>query len=707
MRQLSLMGGVLGSVYLIIAMSTYVAADPAFSHTGEGEVVNAAGPAGAWLADVVFQVFGYGGWALSGLVVFFGLKMGGRTLGGWMTGLASSLSLWSVLTAIALVSPGTDAAPFPPGGYIGLLSSEALNSIIGPAGSWILVTFCLLGAAPFVLGVDWEKIVGGALSLVESKLPAAARRITAQVRGWTMAGYQLTQDIFQTGLHRLMHALPKRPVGPSTGASDDDEAYGAIGIEIAGDGPTVGTIHTPTVAPREVFDDVAHGLIEVPVEEDEPVDKTVVQMPELVEVEWGTEAGVDVSQAASIAAPVPEPTPTYDPISLDSALLAAAVHAPEPTFMPLSESGVPLSEPGLSGPGAPGMMDLWDGRDEPALDSDPEEAPTAPPFNEPEIHEEVSLEIVRLDAMTTGETGPVITPGELISGGAHDDGRAIVVPDIRTPYELPHLDLLDKHPRDVASFDRDELTVMGVRLTEALANFKVSGEVVAIRPGPVITTFEFKPAPGIKVSKIAGLQDDIAMALKALRVRIIAPIPETDVVGIEIPSATRQIVWIRDMLASSTFREGDMALPMALGKTVDGRPRIADLAKMPHLLVGGTTGSGKSVGVNSMLLSMLYMRTPEELRMILVDPKMLEFEMYREIPHLLHPVVTEPKLASAVLKWACVEMDDRYRQLTRWKVRNVESYNAKVERELKDWTPAKARKYAPKDWTSHELPPPP
>jgi hypothetical protein len=700
LRQVSLLGGALGSVYLVIAMSTYVATDPAFSHTGAGEVVNAAGPAGAWLADVVFQVFGYGGWALASLVIVFALKMGGRTLGGWTTGLASSLSLWSILTAIALVSPGTDADPFPPGGYIGLLSSEALISIIGPAGSWILVTFCLLGAAPFVLGVDLENIVGGAFNLVESKLPSAGRRFTAQVRTGMVAGCQLTQSLWRTGLDRLMHMLPKRPVGPSIGGPTEDDVYDALSIEIAGDGPAVGTSSEPTVAPGEVFGDVADGFIEVPIEEDEPVDRTVVQMPDLVEVEWGTETGVDLPQAASKHVEVQEASPTSDPISLDAALLAAAVDAPEPTFMP-------VSDPGFAGPSAPGMMDLSDGIGEPALDSDPSEAPTVPPFNEPAVHEEVSLEMVRREGVPTGRTGPVITPGEMISGGAEDDGQAIVVPEIRTPYELPHLDLLDKHPKNVASFDRDELTAMGDRLTETLANFKVAGEVVAIRPGPVITTFEFKPAPGIKVSKIAGLQDDIAMALKALRVRIIAPIPTTDVVGIEIPSSTRQIVWIRDMLASSTFRDGGMALPMALGKTVDGRPRIADLATMPHLLVGGTTGSGKSVGVNSMLLSLLYTRTPEELRMILVDPKMLEFEMYREIPHLLHPVVTEPKLASAVLKWACVEMDDRYRQLTRWKVRNIENYNIKVEKELKDWTPAKARRYAPKDWTSDEPPPPP
>lgn len=694
LRQLSLLGGCLASVYLVIAMSSYTASDPAFSHTGSGAVENAAGPAGAWLADVVFQVFGYGAWALSSLVVLFGLKIAGRSLGGGLTALASSIGLWSVLTALALLAPGVESSPFPAGGYIGLISSESLNAVIGPAGSWIVVTFCLLGAAPFVLGVDWEDILGAAIGVIETKLPKAGTMVVARLRSFAGQAASVSASTLRNASNRIVHALPKRPPEAM------EEQFEDVDISIGMDGPSVGSIQTPTYEAQEAFSDVAAGVIQIPEEEEEPADNTVVQMPELVEVEWGTEAGVDPIEAV---APASEPAlshaevPQSEPASLDAALLAAAIDAPEPTYAPMTNAGA-------SDPGIPSSVDLSDEFEEPALDSDPENAPTVPPLDEPVLHQERSLEVVPPAFMNTD--GPEITPGELVSGGVEDDGQAIVVPDVATPFELPHLDLLDKHPRDVASFDRDELTRLSEQLKEALGNFKVEGEVVAIRPGPVITTFEFKPAPGIKVSKIAGLQDDIAMALKALRVRIIAPIPKTDVVGIEIPSSSRQIVWIRDMLASESFKESEMALPMALGKTVDGRPRVADLAKMPHLLVGGTTGSGKSVGVNSMLLSLLYTRTPEELRMILVDPKMLEFEMYRDIPHLLHPVVTEPKLASAVLKWACNEMDDRYRQLTRWKVRNIENYNSKVDREMEDWTPAKARKYAPKDWPAHEPPPP-
>ncbi len=294
----------------------------------------------------------------------------------------------------------------------------------------------------------------------------------------------------------------------------------------------------------------------------------------------------------------------------------------------------------------------------------------------------------------------------LVSGGS-DDGMALIERNPYDNFELPHLGLLDSHARDIAQFNELELQQLAATLEQKLADFRVEGEVTAIRPGPVITTFEYLPAPGIKISRISGLSDDIAMALKALRVRIVAPIPGKGVVGIEIPNKHRQMIWVRDILSSEIFRKNKTTLPLALGKSVEGKPRIADLAKMPHLLVGGTTGSGKSVGVNAMLLSMLFTRTPAELRLILIDPKMLEFELYNEIPHLLHPVVTDPKLASAALKWACAEMDDRYRMLANWKTRNIESFNRKVEQEADSWTPAKARRYFGADLTDDQLPPPP
>jgi len=214
----------------------------------------------------------------------------------------------------------------------------------------------------------------------------------------------------------------------------------------------------------------------------------------------------------------------------------------------------------------------------------------------------------------------------------------------------------------------------------------------------VVTTFEFLPDRGISVRKVSALSDDLAMALCAHSVRIVAPIPGKGVVGIEIPSAQRMTIYLREVLACPQFKRSDHVLPVALGKDVEGKPVIEDLAKMPHLLVGGTTGSGKSVGVNGMLLSLLFTKTPDELRLLLIDPKKLEFKLYEGIPHLLHPVVTEPKLAAASLAWACREMDERYALLARWDTRNIESYNKKVANEAKNWTKQKAVKYAPDGW---------
>jgi len=299
-----------------------------------------------------------------------------------------------------------------------------------------------------------------------------------------------------------------------------------------------------------------------------------------------------------------------------------------------------------------------------------------------------------------------IEPGLLESGG-HDDGGVVIDRALETPFELPNLGLLDEHRRNVARVDEQELRQLSTVLEERLQEFGVKGAVTAIRPGPVITTFEYLPAPGIKLSKITNLSDDIAMALKALRVRIVAPIPGKGVVGFEVPNKSRLTVWIRDVLASDGFRKLGAELPLTLGKNVEGLPEFSDLTRMPHLLVAGTTGSGKSVGVNAMLLSMLYTRPPSELRMILIDPKMLEFELYQDIPHLLHPVVTEPRLANAALKWACEEMDRRYALLARWKARNILAFNRRLEQERARWTPELARRYAPRGLSRDEAPPPP
>ncbi|UFS72275.1 DNA translocase FtsK 4TM domain-containing protein [Geomonas sp. RF6] len=251
-------------------------------------------------------------------------------------------------------------------------------------------------------------------------------------------------------------------------------------------------------------------------------------------------------------------------------------------------------------------------------------------------------------------------------------------------YRTPPLSLLDPPPEGVKKQDKETLTMNARLLEKKLKDFGVEGEVVEICPGPVITMYEFSPGPGIKVSRIAGLSDDLSMALQALSIRIVAPIPGKGVVGVELPNKDREMVSLKEIFNSDAFHTGKMKLPLALGKDIAGLPLVTDLARMPHLLVAGSTGSGKSVAINTMILSLLYTSTPNDVRLIMVDPKMLELSVYEGIPHLLLPVVTDPKKASLALKWAVEEMVRRYRLMADKGVRNIGSYNAELERSEKE-----------------------
>ncbi len=251
-------------------------------------------------------------------------------------------------------------------------------------------------------------------------------------------------------------------------------------------------------------------------------------------------------------------------------------------------------------------------------------------------------------------------------------------------YRTPPLSLLDAPQISEKRLDKDVLAMNARLLEKKLKDFGIDGEVVEICPGPVITMYEFAPGPGIKVNRISSLSDDLTMALQALSIRIVAPIPGKGVVGIELPNREREMVSLKEIFGCEDFHRGKMKLPLALGKDTAGHPIVTDLARMPHLLVAGATGSGKSVSINTMVLSLLYTATPQDVRIIMVDPKMLELSIYEGIPHLLLPVVTNPKKASLALKWAVKEMERRYRLMSDKGVRNIDSYNKKLEREAKE-----------------------
>lgn len=248
-------------------------------------------------------------------------------------------------------------------------------------------------------------------------------------------------------------------------------------------------------------------------------------------------------------------------------------------------------------------------------------------------------------------------------------------------FKLPSVDFLQKPDSTSHSVDETEVDGKIRYLIEKLAHFKIEGDVVRTYAGPVVSTFEFKPAANVKVSKILNLQDDLAMALSAETIRIQAPIPGKDVVGIEIPNDTVDTIYLRELLDSALFKEAKSPLTIVLGKDIVGKPFVTDLKKLPHLLIAGTTGSGKSVGINAMILSLLYKNSPDQLRLLMIDPKMLEFSIYNDIPHLLTPVITKPKQAIVALSNMVGEMERRYELMSKTRTKNIENYNEKVKKE--------------------------
>ena len=247
-------------------------------------------------------------------------------------------------------------------------------------------------------------------------------------------------------------------------------------------------------------------------------------------------------------------------------------------------------------------------------------------------------------------------------------------------FALPSVNFLDDPKARPQSTSNENLRMQSRLLEKKLEDFGVQGKVVAVTPGPVITTFEYEPAPGVKINRVVSLTDDLALALRAISIRIVAPIPGKAVIGVEIPNADRETVRFKEMILSDSFEKADSTLTLCLGKDIVGNPVSAGLEKMPHLLIAGATGAGKSVALNTMICSLLYKLTPEQAKLIMVDPKRIELTMYDGIPHLITPVVTDAKKATNALFWAVKEMEHRYELLSMMKTRNIDQYNRKMKK---------------------------
>lgn len=718
--------GLLASFFVILALLSHSEFDPGFSRSSSAEIVhNWGGVIGAWTADIAYQLFGWAAWSFLLAPLVFIRRLAGRAPTGWSGRIGLVVSVLGLSTGLALAIPHAPECLYPPGGVVGMLAAAGLEEAVGGPGAWLVVLGVFSAAATLAIGVDWQAGAERCLQLLEAAWSSLLAALAAGGRALGDAagrGLRFCAALLWAGVKhallapwwglRALLSLPGRAWRMmAEGRAARREAALEAGEHLPIDADIVEEDSLPPVSVAEP----AAPRTEVPVYTDAPPREPIAARPgdrptmvgarELVEAEWEpTEHGVSTW-------PDNEGTDFWDPAWRGStqgndderASLAAGAGAVPSDGARVSRAEVIVEVDAYEAPSVYDAPDAGSVQRPPPPDLVDEPVPSS-------VHEELPPEE---DALVPPESqhsplsnpeGVALRPGCLESGG-NDLAGQVVVPSLPEElFELPDLGLLDRHSRSVAAYDEEGLRRLAGSLEEKLSSFGIKGQVTAIRPGPVVTIFEYLPGPGVKISKIAGLQDDIAMAMRAIRVRIVAPIPGKGVVGIEIPATDRQTVWIRDMLASEEFRKGNQALPLVLGKSVDGKPVIGDLAKMPHLLIGGSTGSGKSVGVNAMLASLLYTRTPAELRLILVDPKIVEFELYKDIPHLLHPVVTEVKLANAALKWAVEEMERRYRLMKRWGTRNIRSLNSRIEEELKSWDPKKARLLAPRNGNDAEAP---
>jgi S-DNA-T family DNA segregation ATPase FtsK/SpoIIIE len=680
-KELSLLAAMFAMAFALVALADWRAADPTWWTKDASGAENLCGPVGAVVADLLYTALGFGAWAM--LVPFgaAGLKIAGRPLMSVWRWLALVASFVAALGLLEVALPGR--APHRAGGAVGELLAVSLQATVGAFGTVLVLLALLTAAVTLVARIRWRVVFAWLVDRMEALWPhvrggaaagaglagRGARAAGAGVLAVGSAGAQGVARGARSAGGRMVQSLRRRSADDPL-LPEPEQELDAIEDEGA----------PSSVPPSEI-------------DEEGPPTATQVAVlaPQLAEVQWDSTsadgAGLRASTSPSSAA-VLGMFPELEPRSVRT-----RASDPDPT----SPIAAPVDDPSVVEGGlAPRVVEV-------ELDDEPDAVVVPAALVQPRPQPQPQPQPVLAPMRDPGRPGLVVHGAEHLNVRVRDDGGAV---SDGASFAPPRLSLLDEVPVQHAVFDQEDLRRLAEGIVEKLSHFRITGQVTDVRPGPVVTIFEFQPDPGVKVSRIASLADDLAMALRAVSVRIVAPIPGKGVVGIEIPSPTRLMIFLRELLASNEFRDSERALPCVLGKDVGGKPVIADLADMPHLLVGGTTGSGKSVGVNGMLMSMLFRRTPDDLRLLLIDPKMLEFGLYDGIPHLLHPVVTEPKGAAAALAWACREMDERYALLKRWKTRNIRSYNKKVVKALEGWNRQLALDYAPDDPTDADLEPP-
>ncbi|MQQ08123.1 hypothetical protein GFB49_06640 [Epibacterium sp. SM1979] len=681
----------IGLGLLVAAMiGSYTPDDPNWYVSTDAPARNWLGSFGASIAHILYLGLGFGTWAIAATPLVWGVRFvmhrGEERAIPWM--------LISLLLPIVLA---IYASTLPPGPVWSQNHDSGLGGLLGDF--FLAMLLLLLPIAPMI-GV---KLLSLGLAVFLVVLAAFTMGFTrheiSRLGRFLVIGVIMTYGAVATLLGRGASSSVQAAMAYNTRrkeqkASRDADVYAAemaAAEAVVDDEPYVDDDWDEVEEPPAkggLFSRVP-SLIrrsEPPMDMPEPelveheTDVEVDDMPGHERISAKIAKAVQIRRAANVK---PEDDPNLP-------LTKGRGRRPEPLIFSPQGGAETRIEPPLTGaelePDTPPMPPAPEDFAEPlAMDDVPYEPFSASP--EPEIEEipapRQTAEIVELPraepARKVVVEKPITKLPERSTRAKAEAEPRLAFDEAGNDFELPPLNLLTNPTSIERHVLSDEALEENARMLESvLDDYGVKGEIVSVRPGPVVTMYELEPAPGLKASRVIGLADDIARSMSALSARV-STVPGRSVIGIELPNENREMVSFREILSSRDYGDGNHALPLALGKDIGGGAVVANLAKMPHLLIAGTTGSGKSVAINTMILSLLYKLTPDECRLIMIDPKMLELSVYDGIPHLLSPVVTDPKKAVVALKWVVGEMEDRYRKMSKMGVRNIAGFNGRVE----------------------------
>ncbi|MBR9843389.1 MAG: DNA translocase FtsK [Rhodobacteraceae bacterium] len=652
---------------------SYTPEDPSWMSATDAPVKNWMGRMGASIAAPLFTIIGWGSWGIALVLgawgVRFALHRGEDRVVSRVIFAPIMLALASMYASTLVPGAGWTHS-FGLGGLFGdtflgaILNILPIGAVTGIKVLSAIVGLSFLGLALFVLGFTRAELRHVGRFMVVGVILSYASIMSLLGKG-VGATAQAAQKAQARRMERKAEAESRVAAAASQGWADAVQAAPEPTMAAA---PKPETQKTGLLAKMPALIKRPEPMPEPELVEPDYLPSADAPEPDRIQARIAEVIRSRKAQGQTVAPPdFPEDKPLTkglgrrpEPLIVDPA--AHGVLPPEP---PLTAAGFAAAEAPMAEVDMEALPEdfLVEGFDEPLpLQSAPKPAMPSIPTAEPKkVVQPRSQKPVQPSSRARAEAQPSL---------AFDEAAV--------EYELPPLGLL-ANPMDIQRHHlSDEALEENARMLESvLDDYGVKGEIVSVRPGPVVTMYELEPAPGLKASRVIGLADDIARSMSALSARV-STVPGRSVIGIELPNENREKVVLREILSTRDFGDTNMKLPLALGKDIGGDPIVANLSKMPHLLIAGTTGSGKSVAINTMILSLLYRLTPEECRMIMIDPKMLELSVYDGIPHLLSPVVTDPKKAVVALKWTVGEMEERYRKMSKMGVRNIDGYNSRV-----------------------------